>query len=498
MRSTPLLAGASALLVACSGLPPAPAPTNPVRFLSINDVVEIDTLYDGNGGLARLSTLRRRITSEGPLITVVAGNFLGPSLASRFFGGAQMVETLNAAGIDYVTFGNHDLGLPADSLQRRIAAATFKWLSANCTGRDGAPMPGVLAWDTVKVQGYKVGLFGLTARIEADGGRCGDPDAAARVAIDSLSKLGADLIVAITHQSLEADLALLGREGQLELVLGGNDRRAATVQAGARHVVTADANAESAQFVTLWGKKGEWRQATRVLDVRPNLVADPAVQRIVDAWRDSVTTRLGPDAVVGIVADSFDARSATLRRAEAPFGDLAADAMRAGTGADAAILNAGAMRLDGWLLPGPLRRYTLESLFLFADETRVVVVPLTGGRLRELLEHGVSDGLMGTGGFLQVSGLRYTVDRGRPSGTRVVGQLTSTDSRLIATSDRVRVAMPTYLACDGGDGYRVPEAATSCSSAASAPRAADLLASHIAERLGGRVTPPPGGRITLR
>jgi len=498
MRSRLLLAGATALLASCTGLPPAPAPTNPVRFLSLNDVVEIDTLYDGNGGLARLSTLRRRISGEGPVITVVAGNFLGPSLASRFFGGAQMVETLNAAGVDYVTFGNHDLDLPADSLQRRIAAATFKWLSANCAGRDGAPMPGVLAWDTVKVHGQKIGLFGLTAPVDADGGRCGDPDAAARVAVDSLGKLGADLIVAITHQSLDADLALLGREGQLELILGGNGRRAATVQAGARHVVTADANAESAQFVTLWGKKGEWRQATRVLDVRPNLAADPAVQRIVDAWRDSVSARLGPDALVGFLVDSLDATSATLRRAEAPFGDLAADAMRAGTGADVALINAGAMRLDGWLVPGPLRRYTLESLFLFADETRVVVVPLTGGRLRELLERGVSDGVMGTGGFLQVAGLRYTVDRERPSGTRVVGQLTTTDNRLIATSDRVRVALPTYLACIGGDGYQVPEATAPCSAAARAPRAADLLASHIAERLGGRVTPPPGGRITLR
>jgi 5'-nucleotidase len=498
MRTRLLLAGAAALLASCTGLPPAPAPTNPLRFLSVNDITEIDTLYDGNGGLARLATLRRRIGSEGPLLTVVAGNFLGPSLASRYFGGAQMIEALNATGVDYVTFGNHDLGMPEDSLQRRIAAAKFKWLSANCTRRDGTPMPGVQAWDTVKIQGYRVGIFGLTAPIDADGGRCGDPDAAGRVAIDTLAKLGADVIVAITHQPVEADVSLLGREGQLDLILGGHGRRAATVQAGARHVVTADADAVSAQFVTLWGKKGEWREATRVVDVRPSIVADTAVQRIVDAWRDSVTTRLGPDALVGFLVDSLDATNTTLRRAEAPFGNLTADAMRAGTGADAAILNAGSMRLDRWLVPGPLRRYTLESLFLFADDTRVVVVPLSGGRLRDLLEHGVSEGRLGAGGFLQVSGLRYTVDRGRPSGTRVVGQLTTTDSRLIATSDRMRVAMPTFLACDGGDGYRVPEAAAPCAAAARAPRAADLLASHIAERLGGRVTPPPGGRITLR
>lgn len=498
MRSGFLLAVTAALVSACAGLPKAPAPTNPVRFLSVNDLTEIDTLPTGDGGLARLATLRRRIAGEGPVLTVVAGNFLGPSLASRYFGGAQMVEVLNASGIDYVTFGSRDLDLPPDSLQQRIAAATFKWLSANCTAPDSSAMPGVLAWDTVRVHGQKVGLFGLTAPIVAKGGRCGDPDAAARVAIDSLGKLGADLIVAVTHQSLDADLALLGREGQLELILGGSGRQAATVQVGARHVVTSDANARSAQFVTLWGKKGEWRQVTRILDVRPNLVADPAVQRIVDAWRDSVTTRLGPDAPVGTLVDSLDATDVTLRRTEAPFADLVTDAMRMGTGADAAVINAGALRLDGWLPPGPLRRYTLESIFLFADDTRVVVVPMNGGRLREMLERGVSNGVIGTGAFLQVSGLRYTVDPEHASGARLAGQLTDSDNRLISKNDRVRVAMPTYLACAGGDGYRLPEASEACVAAARAPRAADLLASHIAERLGGRVTPPPGGRINLR
>jgi len=498
MRLCLPLAGATALLAACAGLPKPPAPTNPIRLVSIHDVVEIDTLQDGSGGLARLASLRRRIASEGPFITVVSGNFLGPSLASRYFRGTQMVEALNAAGIDYVTFGNHDLDLPPDTLQRRISAATFKWLSANCATTGGEPIPGVLAWDTVRVYGHKVGLFGVTGALTAQGGRCGDPDAASRTAIDTLAQLGAEMIVAVTHQSMDADVALLGREGQLDVVLGGNGRRAATVQVGLRNVVSSDANAESAQFVTLWGKKGEWRQATRVLDVRPSLVPDTAVQRVVKAWEDSLASRLGPDELVGMVVDSLDATDATLRRMEAPFGDLVADALRAGTGADAAIVNAGALRLDTRLLPGALYRYTIESLFLFPDETRIVVVPMNGGRLRALLERSVSDGVLGSGGFLQVAGLRFTVDRSRPSGSRLSGQITNADNKLIAAGDMLRVAMPVYLACRGGDGYQVPEAAAACAAADRAPRAADLLASHVAERLGGRVTPPPGGRINMR
>jgi 5'-nucleotidase len=343
---------------------------------------------------------------------------------------------------------------------------------------------------------HKVGLFGLTAPRPGPGVTCGDPAAASRTAIDTLSKLGADLIIAVTHQSLDADLALVGREGQLEAVLGGSSRTAATVQVGARNVVSSDDNAETAQFLTLWGKKGEWRQAVRVLDVRPNLLPDTAVQRVVVAWRDSVATRIGPDRVVGTVMDSLDATDATLRRMEAPFGDLVADAMRVGTGADVAVVNAGAMRLDAWLPRGELRHYTLESIFLFPDETRVVVVPMTGARLRTIIEQGIAERTVGTGGFLQVSGLRFRVDRSHTTGSRLSGPLNTANTTLIAATDVVRVAMPVYLACRGGDGYAVPEAGVACARQANAPRAADLVATYIAERLGGRVTPPPGGRIT--
>ena len=55
--------------------------------------------------------------------------------------------------------------------------------------------------------------------------------------------------------------------------------------------------------------------------------------------------------------------------------------------------------------------------------------------------------------------------------------------------------MAAYPACEGGDGYRIPEASSTCSEAGSAPRAADLLIRYFSDSLGGKVTVPPGGRI---
>ena len=183
------------------------------------------------------------------------------------------------------------------------------------------------------------------------------------------------------------------------------------------------------------------------------------------------------------------------RRRESAIGALATDAIRAGTGADVALLNAGAMRLDDVIPAGPISTYQIESLFLFADETRVVVFPLSGARLREVLEHGVSDAAFGKGGFLQVAGVQFTYDRKRASGNRVVGDVVRTGGGVIAPTDTVRVAMGTYAACEGGDGYKISEAASSCTGAASGPRAADLLIRYFADSLGGKVAVPARGRI---
>ena len=496
MRSTWWGGLGLALTTACLPGPKPPEPLNPVRFLLINDVYVADTLSDGSGGLARVATVRQRLADQGSILFVLAGDFLSPSLLSKYYGGRQMVEALNAAQLDYATFGNHEFELARDTLIARIAASSFKWLSTNCTLADGARFPDVLPWDTVRVSGHLVGLFGLTLQGDYRSYvRCSNPDSAALAVTDSLTKMGADLIVGLTHQTVEADRELLARDPRIELILGGHEHEAHDSVVSGRHVLKADANSRSAQFATLWGGKGHWRQAVGLVTIDARLPDDTATVRVAEAWADSLRARLGPERVVGTAQAPIDARDALSRNRESPFGSLVADAIRAGTGADVALINAGAMRLDDVIPAGPVTNYQLESVFLFADETRVVTFPLSGTRLREVLEHGVSNGSLGKGGFLQVSGVLFTYDRARPTGSRLVGDITRTGGATLAAGDTVRVSMPAYPACEGGDGYRIPEAAASCTQASSAPRAADLLVRHLSDSLGGKIALPQGGRI---
>nr|MBA3554462.1 5'-nucleotidase C-terminal domain-containing protein [Gemmatimonadales bacterium] len=140
--------------------------------------------------------------------------------------------------------------------------------------------------------------------------------------------------------------------------------------------------------------------------------------------------------------------------------------------------------------------YQLESIFLFADETRMVTFPLSGTRLRQVLEHGVSDASLGKGGFLQVSGVSFTYDPRRPSGDRIVGEIGRPEGGVVTPDDTLSVTFAGYPACDGGDGYSIPEAQASCPGVNQGPRAADLLTRYVTDSLGGRIQAPTAGRIT--
>ena len=132
---------------ACVSRAATPADSDLVRvtFLQINDAYVLEPVDSGRrGGMARLATLVHEARRENPnTIFVIGGDFLSPSVESTFLQGSQMVAALDAVGLDYATFGNHEFDFGPAVLAERMASDLEQ--GGACVVIGVAHCPGVLA-----------------------------------------------------------------------------------------------------------------------------------------------------------------------------------------------------------------------------------------------------------------------------------------------------------------------------------------------------------------
>ena len=85
----------------------AAAEPTKITFLHVNDLYEIAPKR-GQGGFAELMTLLRQERAAAEIsITTFGGDLISPSVMSGLTKGAQMIELMNAIGMDVAVPGNH-------------------------------------------------------------------------------------------------------------------------------------------------------------------------------------------------------------------------------------------------------------------------------------------------------------------------------------------------------------------------------------------------------
>ena len=112
-----------------------------LNLLQINDVYEIEAIENGKyGGMARVATLKKNLKKVNPNTwMVLSGDFINPSVYGtlKFEGkaikGKQMIEAMNAAKVDFVTFGNHEFDVREDELLSRLNESEFEWIATNAS-----------------------------------------------------------------------------------------------------------------------------------------------------------------------------------------------------------------------------------------------------------------------------------------------------------------------------------------------------------------------------
>jgi hypothetical protein len=132
----------------------ATARSNTLTLVAVNDVYDLEHL-------PKLRTLVDTVKAEragGTVITTLAGDFLSPSVLSSLDRGRGMVQVLNAVGVDYACFGNHEADVGLKALRKRLGEFDATLINSNVPGAvDGAPATAVVDLPG----GKRVGLLGL-------------------------------------------------------------------------------------------------------------------------------------------------------------------------------------------------------------------------------------------------------------------------------------------------------------------------------------------------
>ncbi|HUK33290.1 MAG TPA: 5'-nucleotidase C-terminal domain-containing protein, partial [Vicinamibacterales bacterium] len=401
----------------------SPRRLSQLTILQINDVYSTVPINDV-GGLARVATLKQRVSAQNhPVILALAGDFLSPSVASTVFKGEQMIATLNAAGLDYATLGNHEFDFGIDVLKQRMSESKFTWVVSNVLDAKGKTIGPAVPYVVRQIGPLKIGIIGLCITTSTIAPAWKDQfrftpaaDAAAQY-LPMLKRAGADAVVALTHLTFAEDRQLAAAFPQIDVIVGGHEHYPLTATESHTLISKAGSDARFVARIDLLrtsGPRGVLERFFELVPMTNAIPSDPATAAVADSFETRLGTEL--DTVVGTSTVPLDATDRRLV-GETALGNLVADALRDDVNADVGLSNAGGARGSRVYPAGPLTRRTLLSIHPFGNVTCKVAV--SGRVLLEALNHGVSKLPGGAGQFPQISGVTMHVDTNAPSGARV-------------------------------------------------------------------------------
>ena len=390
-----------------------------ITLLQMNDVYEVTPTGGGDeGGLARVATVRQELLRRNPnTFTVLAGDLFSPSaidtakVDGQRLAGRQMVDVMNVLGLDYATFGNHEVDLTKSEFLARLSESKTQWFSSNTTDANGQGLPHVPSDVVFTVKNRagrtaRVGLFGVTLVGASGYVSYADPLTKAREEVAAL-RPKVDVLIAVTHQAIVDDVAMVEKVPGIDLVIGGHEHEnyQAWRGAGLTPITKADANVRTVYIHDILVDT-----VTHKVDVQPRLrhvdrrtPEDPAVAARAQGWVDKAFAAFRaqgfePGRIVTTITEPLDGSEATVRNHPNRLCDIITQGMlRAVPGAEWAVFNSGSIRIDDVIAPGPMTEYDVLRTLPFGGT--VQSVEMKGALLQKMLDQGVKNA--GSGGFLQ-------------------------------------------------------------------------------------------------
>jgi 5'-nucleotidase/UDP-sugar diphosphatase len=300
------------------------------------------------------------------------------------------------------------------------------------------------------------------------------------------------VIVALTHDDIVDDRELARQIEAIDLILGGHDHDPTTFYEGDTLIVKAGYDAHYLAAIDLAIDRESDEEVVEVVPTAwrylstAGVAPDPKIKAVVDRYEGQLDEELA--VPVGTTTVTLDTRRSTVRSAESNFGNLVADALRAGLKADVALMTGGGVRGDRTYDPGTvLTRKDILTELPFGNFA--VLIELSGSDLLMALENGVSQIEEGAGRFPQISGMSFSYDLSS-AGNRIIEA--EVGGQPVDASRFYKVATNDYL-YGGGDGHKSLSDGKVLIGSSQGNLLAKMVMDYIAQQ--GEIAPQVEGRI---
>ena len=423
----------SLFLVACNEENPdnrtPDLPTEPIVILYENDV------HCAVDGYPVLVAVRKECQSATDYVsTVSCGDFASGALVGAISKGEQITRIMNFVGYDAVVLGNHefDYGVPqmfniTDSLDAPVLCANLKNVQTE-------ELP-YQAYHIVSYGDVDIAYIGFTTTtsgtVKSLSDEQGNPLYSlmredfytnAQYFIDEAREDGADYIIALAHLGDTQNDAmhpnsrsLIANTTGLDAVIDGHDHHVIEEQfindkEGNPVLLTSSgSNFQYVGKLTIDTNGGISSALVSTDGTTPDNETALFVKRVKEEVESLGDFVIGNSEVDLMIYDENGKR--IVRKQETNIGDFCADAFRAFTGADIALVNGGGIRTN--IEKGEIVFNDLYNVMPFGD--MIATGTLTGEQLLDVLEYAVSYLPNEAGVFMQVSGLRFKINPDIPS-----------------------------------------------------------------------------------
>lgn len=433
------------------------------------------------GGIARMKTAidtRRNELSGGNVLVLDAGDQFQGSLFYTTYKSAPIAEFMNGIGFDAMAIGNHEFDDGPEELARFIAALKFPMVSGNTLAGLNTPIADKYKPYIVKeFGGEKVAIVSVLASDTDETSSPGkdvlfaDEIGYLKDAVKEIQAAGVNKIVLLSHVGYVKDQEIAKAVDGIDVVVGGHSHTLLSSTdekaAGPYPTLVKSPSGVDVPIVTAYAYSKYLGDLKVVFDDAGVVKSAEGAPKLLDAsvkpdegYTAKVTELAGPieelkKKEIGQSADVIDGSREVCRVKECSMGNLVADAMVdrvKDQGITIAIQNGGGLRasIDGGVVTMG------EVLTVLPFQNTLATFQLKGADIVAALENGLGQIEEGAGRFPQVSGLKYSFDKSKPAGSRVISVEVKEGDAFVPLdpAKTYGVATNNYMRA-GGDGYKI-------------------------------------------